>query len=85
MVLFQDVVTSTDLGVIENALDTIAKEKKKLIVEKEELHELKEELADYKEVCLFTLINFLKLSSIFMLVNNLDWFCFYLSHLLIFS
>lgn len=45
----EDVVTSTDLGVLENALDTIGKEKKKLIVEKEELHELKEELAEYKE------------------------------------
>ncbi|XP_039289423.1 mitochondrial proton/calcium exchanger protein isoform X2 [Nilaparvata lugens] len=40
---------SIDVGVIENALDSMGKTKKKLIVEKEELNELKEELAEYKE------------------------------------
>ncbi|XP_044756508.1 mitochondrial proton/calcium exchanger protein [Coccinella septempunctata] len=37
-----------DIEIIENALDSISKEKK-FIVEKEELQDLKEELADYKE------------------------------------
>ncbi|XP_039289425.1 mitochondrial proton/calcium exchanger protein isoform X4 [Nilaparvata lugens] len=45
----EEATESIDVGVIENALDSMGKTKKKLIVEKEELNELKEELAEYKE------------------------------------
>ncbi|RZF40766.1 hypothetical protein LSTR_LSTR011283 [Laodelphax striatellus] len=45
----EEATESIDVGVIENALDSMGKTKKKLIREKEELNELKEELAEYKE------------------------------------
>ncbi|XP_044735836.1 mitochondrial proton/calcium exchanger protein [Chrysoperla carnea] len=41
--------TNKDFEVLEDALDQIGKEKKKLIIEKEEIEDLKEEMADYKE------------------------------------
>lgn len=44
-------ISTNDLVALEDALDTLAKEKKRMIVEKEELSELKEELQDYQEVC----------------------------------
>ncbi|KAJ8683644.1 hypothetical protein QAD02_019436 [Eretmocerus hayati] len=44
-----DDFTSTDVKVLEQALDSIGKEKKKLALEKEELKELKEEMAEYQE------------------------------------
>ena len=47
-------ITTQDIETLENALDALGKEKKKLIVEKEELNELKEEMHDYEEV----IINF---------------------------
>lgn len=44
-------LSAHDIGeTLEDVLDTIGKNKKKLLVEKEELHELKEEMQDYKEV-----------------------------------
>ncbi|XP_066994024.2 mitochondrial proton/calcium exchanger protein [Anabrus simplex] len=42
-------LSSSDLETLESALDSIGKEKKKLLVEKEELDDLKEELAEYQE------------------------------------
>ncbi|KAK2583879.1 hypothetical protein KPH14_001153 [Odynerus spinipes] len=44
-----DEITATDVKVIEQALDTLGKDKKKMSVEKEELKELKEEMAEYQE------------------------------------
>ena len=44
-----DEITTTDVKVLEQALDSIGKDKKKMSVEKEELKELKEEMADYQE------------------------------------
>ncbi|XP_076658964.1 leucine zipper and EF-hand containing transmembrane protein 1 [Halictus rubicundus] len=44
-----DEITNTDVKVLEQALDTIGKDKKTMSVEKEELKELKEEMADYQE------------------------------------
>ncbi|KZC12823.1 LETM1 and EF-hand domain-containing protein anon-60Da, mitochondrial [Dufourea novaeangliae] len=44
-----DEITNTDVKVLEQALDNIGKDKKKMSVEKEELKELKEEMADYQE------------------------------------
>ncbi|XP_051168793.1 mitochondrial proton/calcium exchanger protein [Leptopilina boulardi] len=44
-----DEITKTDINVIEQALDSIGKQDKKMIVEKEELKELKEEMAEYQE------------------------------------
>lgn len=44
-----DEITNTDVKVLEQALDSIGKDKKKMSVEKEELKELKEEMADYQE------------------------------------
>ncbi|XP_043460850.1 mitochondrial proton/calcium exchanger protein [Leptopilina heterotoma] len=44
-----DEITKTDIDVIEQALDTIGQQDKKMIVEKEELKELKEEMAEYQE------------------------------------
>lgn len=44
----EEELETKDIEIIENALDSISKEKK-FIVEKEELQDLKEELADYKE------------------------------------
>ncbi|XP_045466840.1 mitochondrial proton/calcium exchanger protein [Harmonia axyridis] len=41
-------IETKDIEIIENALDSISKEKE-FIVEKEELQDLKEEMADYKE------------------------------------
>lgn len=41
--------TNKDMEVLEDALDQLSKEKKTLIVEKEEIEDLKEEMADYKE------------------------------------
>lgn len=43
-------ISSKDLEALEDALDTLGKEKKKFLVEKEELDDLKEELMDYQEV-----------------------------------
>nr|CAD7570645.1 unnamed protein product [Timema californicum] len=42
-------LSSIDLEALEDALDTLGKDKKKLIIEKEELDTLKEEMEDYKE------------------------------------
>lgn len=42
-------LSSEDFKVLEDALDNISKEKKHLIVEKEDIKEIKEEIADYKE------------------------------------
>ncbi|GAB6020247.1 hypothetical protein CHUAL_002965 [Chamberlinius hualienensis] len=42
-------LSSKDLDVIEDALENISTEKKKLMLEREELQDLKEEMADYKE------------------------------------
>lgn len=44
----EDAIHTKDIKVIEQAIDTVSKEKK-LIVEKEEIQELKAEMADYKE------------------------------------
>ena len=44
-----DEITNTDVKVLEQALDSIGKDKKKMSVQKEELKELKEEMADYQE------------------------------------
>ncbi|XP_076244515.1 leucine zipper and EF-hand containing transmembrane protein 1 [Calliopsis andreniformis] len=44
-----DEITATDVKVLEQALDSLGKEKKKMVVQKEELKELKEEMADYQE------------------------------------
>lgn len=38
------------MEVLEDALDTLGKDRKKLLVEKEELDDLKEEMADYEKV-----------------------------------
>lgn len=47
---FKDVqLNPVDVAAIENALNNISKEKKKLLVEKETIEDLKEELKDYKE------------------------------------
>lgn len=43
-----DEITTTDVKVLEQALDSVGKDKK-MAVEKEELKELKEEMADYQE------------------------------------
>ncbi|XP_066584131.1 mitochondrial proton/calcium exchanger protein [Prorops nasuta] len=45
----KDEITSTDVKAIEQALESIGKEKKQMAVEKEELKELKEEMAEYQE------------------------------------
>ncbi|KAL2712535.1 mitochondrial proton/calcium exchanger protein, partial [Vespula squamosa] len=45
----KDEITTTDVKVIEQALDTLDKDKNKMSVEKEELKELKEEMAEYQE------------------------------------
>ncbi|XP_059471467.1 mitochondrial proton/calcium exchanger protein [Neocloeon triangulifer] len=42
-------LSSKDFEFLEDALDTLGKGKKKLLVEKEELQDLKEEMQDYKE------------------------------------
>lgn len=44
----KDEMTTTDIKVLEQALDSIAKDKK-MAIEKEELKELKEEMAEYQE------------------------------------
>ncbi|CAK9805967.1 Mitochondrial proton/calcium exchanger protein [Anthophora quadrimaculata] len=44
-----DEITKSDVKVIEQALDSLGKEKKNISVEKEELKELKEEMAEYQE------------------------------------
>lgn len=44
-----DEITNTDVKVLEQALDSIGKDKKTMSVEKEELKELKEEMAEYQE------------------------------------
>lgn len=47
---FQD-LSAQDIGeTLEDVLDTVGKNKKKLIIEKEELDDLKEEMKDYEEV-----------------------------------
>lgn len=43
-------MTSTDLKTLENAIENLSSEQKKLIVEKEEIKDLKDELKDYEEV-----------------------------------
>ncbi|XP_020293379.1 LETM1 domain-containing protein LETM2, mitochondrial [Pseudomyrmex gracilis] len=45
----KDEITATDVKVLEQALDSIGKDNKKMVVEKEELKELKEEMAEYQE------------------------------------
>ncbi|XP_049939222.1 mitochondrial proton/calcium exchanger protein [Schistocerca serialis cubense] len=47
--LKKEELSSIDFEKLEDALDSIGKEKKKLLVEKEELDDLKEELAEYQE------------------------------------
>lgn len=42
-------LSAEDLEVLEGALETLGKEKRKLILEKEEIRDLKEEIADYQE------------------------------------
>lgn len=42
-------ISSEDIKVLEQALETVAKEKKNLSVEKEEIKEIKEEIAEYQE------------------------------------
>jgi LETM1 and EF-hand domain-containing protein 1, mitochondrial len=42
-------LSSKDFEVLNDALESLSKEKMKLIVEKEEIKDLKEEIADYKE------------------------------------
>ncbi|XP_024936306.1 mitochondrial proton/calcium exchanger protein isoform X2 [Cephus cinctus] len=44
-----DEITTTDVKVLEQALDSIGKDNKKMSVEKEEIKELKEEMAEYQE------------------------------------
>ncbi|XP_043256935.1 mitochondrial proton/calcium exchanger protein [Colletes gigas] len=44
-----DEITTTDVKVLEQALDSLGKDNKMMSVEKEELKELKEEMADYQE------------------------------------
>lgn len=49
--IFVQDLSAQDIGeTLEDVLDTIGKNKKKLLVEKEELDDLKEEMQDYKEV-----------------------------------
>ncbi|EZA48684.1 hypothetical protein DMN91_001841 [Ooceraea biroi] len=45
----EDEITATDVKVLEQALDSIGKDNKKMVVEKEEIKELKEEMAEYQE------------------------------------
>uniref|UniRef100_A0A069DWN5 Mitochondrial proton/calcium exchanger protein n=1 Tax=Panstrongylus megistus TaxID=65343 RepID=A0A069DWN5_9HEMI len=47
--LATDEVTTKDIEALESALDSLGKCQKKLIVEKEELHELREEMKEYQE------------------------------------
>ena len=42
-------ITAEDLKEVGEAIETLGVEKKKLIIEEQELHELKTELADYEE------------------------------------
>lgn len=42
-------LTSADVAALENALESIGVQRKRLLIEKEELTELKEEMAEYKE------------------------------------
>lgn len=42
-------LTSADVAALENALESIGVQRKRLLIEKEELSELKEEMAEYKE------------------------------------
>ncbi|XP_058805734.1 mitochondrial proton/calcium exchanger protein isoform X2 [Phymastichus coffea] len=44
-----DEITTVDVKVLEQALDSVGNEKKKMAIEKEELKELKEEMAEYQE------------------------------------
>ncbi|XP_014480934.1 PREDICTED: LETM1 and EF-hand domain-containing protein anon-60Da, mitochondrial [Dinoponera quadriceps] len=45
----KDEITTTDVKVLEQALDSIGKDNKNMAVEKEEIKELKEEMAEYQE------------------------------------
>ncbi|XP_076635665.1 leucine zipper and EF-hand containing transmembrane protein 1 [Colletes latitarsis] len=45
----EDEITTTDVKVLGQALDSLGKDNKMMSVEKEELKELKEEMADYQE------------------------------------
>lgn len=42
-------LTASDMETLEDALDSLSKKRRKLLVEKEELEDLKEEMADYQE------------------------------------
>lgn len=44
-------LSKEDFDDLEDAIENIAHEKKKLLIEKEEIEDLKEEMAEYKEVC----------------------------------
>jgi LETM1 and EF-hand domain-containing protein 1 len=44
-----DQLTSADVAALENAPENIGVQRKRLLIEKEELTELKEEMAEYKE------------------------------------
>lgn len=44
-----DQLTSADVAALENALESIGVQRKRLLIEKEELTELKEEMAEYQE------------------------------------
>ncbi|KAH0953838.1 hypothetical protein HN011_012210 [Eciton burchellii] len=45
----KDEITATDVKVLEQALESIGKDNKTMVVEKEEIKELKEEMAEYQE------------------------------------
>lgn len=47
--LLNEDVTNKDMEALENALETLGKDRKKLLVEKEELQELRAEMAEYQE------------------------------------
>lgn len=43
-------LSKEDFDDLEDALENIANEKKKLLIEKEEIEDIKEEMAEYKQV-----------------------------------
>lgn len=45
----EEQLSTKDLEALEDALDTLGKDKKKMLIEKEELDDLREEMKDYKE------------------------------------
>jgi uncharacterized protein YlzI (FlbEa/FlbD family) len=69
---FQE-LRATDIEALEDALDTLSKDKK-ILVEKE-LDELKEELAEYQEVSgyVFTVRHFVDEVSRCVLLSDILW------------